>query len=260
MHGKENVDIKPNKIIQNSTSRKGAYFDKFVEEGYAGEMLLGDITAKEVADIFKISSAQVSRMYSAYIEDEETKTRREDWTTPKEAIKSLKSFKKFRDRYFKTEQGVKYETPDFQDKWVMSIQKNIDEGGNLMILSPPRHGKTELLIHFAIWQICKNPNVRIMWVGGNEDIAKNAVGSVLEHLDSNQQLIEDFCGPGVTFRPKSRSGKNWSQTAFSVSTRTVTGIKSPTMVAVGKGGKILSRDCDLIIADDIEDFGSTAQP
>ena len=260
MHGKENVDVKPNKIIQNSTSRKGAYFDKFVEEGYAGEMLLGDITAKEVADIFKISSAQVSRMYSAYIEDEETKTRREDWTTPKEAMKSLKSFKKFRDRYFKTEQGVKYETPDFQDKWVMAIQKNIEEGGNLMILSPPRHGKTELLIHFAIWQICKNPNVRIMWVGGNEDIAKNAVGSVLEHLDSNQQLIEDFCGPGVTFRPKSRSGKNWSQTAFSVSTRTVTGIKSPTMVAVGKGGKILSRDCDLIIADDIEDFGSTAQP
>ena len=40
-----------------------------------------------------------------------------------------------------------------------------------MILSPPRHGKTELLIHFAVWRICKNPNIRIMWVGGNEDIA-----------------------------------------------------------------------------------------
>ena len=53
--------------------------------------------------------------------------------------------------------------------------RNIENGGNLMILSPPRHGKTELLIHFAIWQICRNPNVRIMWVGGNEDIAKNAV-------------------------------------------------------------------------------------
>ena len=84
------------------------------------------------------------------------------------------------------------------------------------------------------------------------------LGSVLDHLDSNDKLIEDFCGPGASFRPKSRSGKNWSQTAFSVATRNVTGIKSPTMVAVGKGGKILSRDCDLIIADDIEDFGSTA--
>ena len=74
--------------------------------------------------------------------------------------------------------------------------QDIENGGNLMILSPPRHGKTELLIHFAIWQICKNPNVRIMWVGGNEDIAKNAVGSVLDHLDSNDKLIEEFCGPG----------------------------------------------------------------
>jgi hypothetical protein len=32
------------------------------------------------------------------------------------------------------------------------------------------------------------------------------------------------------------------------------------MVAVGKGGKILSRDCDIIIADDIEDHQTTMQP
>ena len=32
------------------------------------------------------------------------------------------------------------------------------------------------------------------------------------------------------------------------------------MIGIGKGGKILSRDCDLIIADDIEDHASTAQP
>ena len=245
---------------KNASSRKGEFYDQFLEDGYALEMLKGEMSAREVADLYQISPAQVSRMYAAFIEDKEIETQREDWTVPKAAIKSLEDFKEFRDRYFKTETGRKYETPDFQEKWVKSIAKNIDEGGNLMILSPPRHGKTELLIHFAIWQICKNPNVRIMWVGGNEDIAKNAVGSVLDHLDSNQKLIEEFCGPGQTFRPKSRSGKNWSQNAFSVATRNVTGIKSPTMVAVGKGGKILSRDCDLIIADDIEDFGSTAQP
>lgn len=250
----------PKKQKKNATSRKGEFYDQFLEDGYALEMLKGEMSAREVADLYQISPAQVSRMYAAFIEDKELETQREDWTVPKDAIKSLENFKKFRDRYFKTETGKKYETPDFQAKWVKSIARNIDDGGNLMILSPPRHGKTELLIHFAIWQICKNPNVRIMWVGGNEDIAKNAVGSVLDHLDSNDKLIEEFCGPGASFRPKSRSGKNWSQTAFSVATRNVTGIKSPTMVAVGKGGKILSRDCDLIIADDIEDFGSTAQP
>jgi len=99
-----------------------------------------------------------------------------------------------------------------------------------------------------------------MWVGGNEDIAKNAVSAVLDQLESNERLQEDFCEPGKSFKPDNRSGKMWASNQFTVGTRTVPGIKSPTMVAVGKGGKILSRDCDLIIADDIEDHQTTMQP
>ena len=99
-----------------------------------------------------------------------------------------------------------------------------------------------------------------MWVGGNEDIAKNAVSSVLDQLESNDRLKEDFCEPGKSFKPDNRSGKMWASNQFTVGTRTVPGIKSPTMVAVGKGGKILSRDCDIIIADDIEDHQTTMQP
>ena len=86
------------------------------------------------------------------------------------------------------------------------------------------------------------------------------MSSVIDTLESNQGLKEDFCGPGGSFKPKTRTGKSWSQNGFTVSTRTVHGIKSPTMIGIGKGGKILSRDCDLIIADDIEDHASTAQP
>ena len=199
-------------------------------------------------------------MFNAYKEDKQVVKAQENWVTPKEATASLQDFKEFRDRYFKTETGDPYETADFHEKWINSIIKAIDEGGEQMILSPPRHGKTDLLTHFAVWQICKNPNIRIMWVGGNEDIAKNAVGSVLDQLENNEQLIEEICGPGNKFQPKNRSGKSWSSGQFTVGTRTVTGIKSPTMVSVGKGGKILSRDCDLIIADDIEDHGTTIQP
>ena len=46
-----------------------------------------------------------------------------------------------------------------------------------------------------MYQICKNPNTRIMWVGGNEDIAKNALSAVLDVLDTNEELREDFCPP-----------------------------------------------------------------
>ena len=199
-------------------------------------------------------------MYAAYKEDKENFEAQKDWKMSEAAKQSLKDFKEFRDRYFKTETGDLYETADFHEKWINSIVDAIENGKQQMILSPPRHGKTDLLTHFAVWQICQNPNIRIMWVGGNEDIAKNAVGAVLDHLENNEQLNEEINGPGEKFQPKIRSGKSWSSGQFTIGTRTVTGIKSPTMVAVGKGGKILSRDCDLIIADDIEDHGTTIQP
>ena len=94
-------------------------------------------------------------MYNAYREDKQIIKAQENWETPEDVIESLKDFKDFRNRYFKTETGEPYETADFHEKWINSIIKAIEEGGEQMILSPPRHGKTDLLTHFAVWQICK---------------------------------------------------------------------------------------------------------
>ena len=241
-----------------STSR-GNDYPKFVEK-YAKKLEQKKLTQQQVADVMDLTRSVITKMYAAYLEDKKNYELQKDWKIAKSTVKSLQDFKEFRDRYFKTETGELYETADFHENWINSIVDAIDNGKQQMILSPPRHGKTDLLTHFAVWQICKNPNIRIMWVGGNEDIAKNAVGAVLDHLENNELLNEEINGPGEKFQPKIRSGKSWSSGQFTIGTRTVTGIKSPTMVAVGKGGKILSRDCDLIIADDIEDHGTTIQP
>src|SRR5210317_955796 len=238
---------------------RGEHYEDYVRD-YAEAVEKKLITKTEVAEFLGVSKPNVTKMHEAYLVDKDNLIKQKTWKTPKEALIALEKFEDFRDRYFQTETGDPYETADFHQNWIQSILQAIDEGGEQMILSPPRHGKTDLLTHFAVWQICKNPNVRIMWVGGNEEIAKNAVGAVVDHLEHNEKLIEDFCGPGQTFKPKNRSGKSWTSGQFTIATRTVTGIKSPTMVAVGKGGKILSRDCDLIIADDIEDHGTTIQP
>ena len=238
---------------------RGEHYEDYVRD-YAEAVQKKLITKTEVAEFLGVSKPNVTKMHEAYLVDKDNLIKQKTWKTPKEALIALEKFEDFRDRYFQTETGDPYETADFHKKWIQSILQAIDEGGEQMILSPPRHGKTDLLTHFAVWQICRNPNVRIMWVGGNEEIAKNAVGAVVDHLEHNEKLIEDFCGPGQTFKPKNRSGKSWTSGQFTIATRTVTGIKSPTMVAVGKGGKILSRDCDLIIADDIEDHGTTIQP
>jgi len=256
---KRSKEKKKKDFTTQMTVTRGEYYQDYIEN-FAAEVEQDLIAKTAVADIYGVNKSVVTKMHEAYLVDKDNLELQKEWETPDEAIKSLGKFEDFRDRYFQTETGDPYETADFHQKWIKSILKAIDEGGEQMILSPPRHGKTDLLTHFAVWQICRNTNVRIMWVGGNEEIAKNAVGSVVDHLEHNEKLIEDFCGPGKTFKPKSRSGKSWTSGQFTVANRTVTGIKSPTMVAVGKGGKILSRDCDLIIADDIEDHSTTIQP
>jgi len=251
---------KPVNEPKSATVRRGALYNKFKDEGYALDLINENINQQEVADALSCSTAHVSRMLAAYREDLQKDIQAKDWEVSDDAKQSLVDFVNFRDRYFLTEQGIAFETADFHNKWIKSINKALLEGGQQMILSPPRHGKTELLIHFVVWLICRNPNIRIMWVGGNEDIAKNSVSSVIDTLENNEKLKEDFCGPGGQFKPASRTGKSWSQNGFTVSTRTVSGIKSPTMIGIGRGGKILSRDCDIIIADDIEDHSSTMQP
>ena len=244
----------------NVQKRRGEVYEKLIEKDLGPLILKGDMEKKDAAKILGCSKAALSYAYAAWVEDMETKSKAESWTLPAKAEKSLRDFKKFRDRYFETETGEKYETPDFHIRWIESILEAIEHGKQQMILSPPRHGKTDLLIHFAVWLIIKNPNVRILWVGGNEEISKNAISSVIDQLENNELLNEELCPPGKSFKPASRTGKAWSQNGFTVGTRTVTGIKSPTMVGIGRGGKILSRDCDIIIADDIEDHGSTMQP
>ena len=252
-------DKKTKVTPKESATARGQHYEEFVKN-IAPLIDNRELTHQKAADKLEVSRTVVTKMYTAYLEDKQNFELQKDWKIAKETKKSLNDFKKFRDRYFKTETGDLYETADFHENWINSIVDAIQNGKQQMILSPPRHGKTDLLTHFAVWQICQNPNIRVMWVGGNEDIAKNAVGAVLDTLENNEALNEDFCGPGSKFQPKIRSGKSWSSSQFTVGTRTITGIKSPTMVAVGKGGKILSRDCDLIIADDIEDHGTTIQP
>ena len=260
------VDKKPINIERKSDEgdyasvRRGQHYRAFVSEGIAEQVATGDMAVVDAASLLGCTAATVSRMLAAYKIDVKNTIAAEDWELSEDAQAALENFSNFRQRYFRTELGKKYDTAEFHTNWINNIIDSIEHGKELLILSPPRHGKTELLIHFAVYQICKNPNVRIMWVGGNEDIAKNALSAVLDVLDTNEELQEDFCLPGTSFKPDNRSGKNWSQNQFTVGTRTVAGIKSPTMVAVGKGGKILSRDCDIIIADDIEDHQTTQQP
>lgn len=240
----------------------------FFEEGWDSRPFR---PVRECAARFEVDASTVTRWY-AWVRHREAQGSVEwvepvrgfpaaHWDLEESHIPALvKDFLWFRGEFFRDPRGRGYVTPGFQQRWLAALLAALVSGGRQVILSPPRHGKTELLIHVAVWLICRFPNIRVLWIGGNERIAQRSVGAVAQHLSSNEGLIEAFVGPGGAFRPGSKMGLGWSKTEFTVATRTVTGIKGATMTALGRGGTLLSLDADLIVADDIEDHGSVAQP
>ena len=122
--------------------RRGQYYTSFVKEGLAEAVANGDMTVVEAASLLGCTSATVSRMLAAFKIDSKNEVLAEDWELSKEAKRNLKNFSSFRNKYFATETGEKYETADFHENWINSILTAIDEGNELLILSTTIHGKT----------------------------------------------------------------------------------------------------------------------
>jgi len=251
--------------------------------GHFEELRLGRMTLDQVGRAQDVNRSQVKRAVDDYTAAELVKVAQGGWERSERttyllgldldmpdmldhdacqvwAKIAMERFMEFEGEYFELPEGTPYLREVFHKKWIMSVLMSIATGGYLQILSPPRHGKSELLIHFCIWLISRNPDIRIMWVGPNIDISTDMVGSVADNLMENERLIDDVLGPGIYFAPPKRgAGAIWKRTEFRVDCQR-SSRKGKTMVAVSRGKKVLSKDCDLIVCDDIEDFDSTVQP
>jgi hypothetical protein len=79
---------------------------------------------------------------------------------------------------------------------------------------------------------------------------------VKDILEANEDLIRDVLPPGELFDPGLKSSKPWSAKEIKVAQQSHIGAKSSTMLALGRTSKFLSRDMDIIIIDDMEDYDS----
>ncbi len=253
------------------STRRGDLYERFVEAGWLAlsKEHGGRLTDEELAAQFSeavgetVVRSTVTRWRLARAEDARLENERRDWRPGEESERAKADFRFFRERYFTVARGpMKGKPPattDFHLRWIGAIEQTMRDGGQLMILSPPRHGKSLLMAHFVIWQVVRDPDIAIIWVAGNENIARRFGSLVRDELEKNTRLIADFCGPGGGFKPSTRTGAQWRDDEFEVATRT-NPQPAPTFKAVGRGGRLLSMDADLIVADDLEDNKSTMQP
>lgn len=269
--------------------RQGIVFELLKNDPLTLEALLaGKVTASSVAVSMDVSTAAVTRAMQAILSERAIEAQRAEWTQswrvqamlPKEHMSELKvlgmaglheserfnelldhcirAYATFSRWYFKLE-GRRPLVKEFHLNWIRSIIVAWATGGKQLILSPPRHGKSEMLVRFVVWFICMDPNIRIGWFCASRDVAELMLGAVKDYLENSEQLIDDILPPGELFNPGLKSGRPWSRKEIKVAQCNHVGQKSSTLLALGLTSKFLSRDMDLIVIDDPEDFDSTQE-
>ena len=118
---------------------------------------------------------------------------------------------------------------------------------NILVLAPRFHAKSQCFtINYPIWEMYRNPNIRIIIVSANEDIAISFNRAIINNLENNHKLIDEL-GYLVPQYPK-----KWGEKAMIIKRTTME--KDPTIAAIGAGGKLISRRADIIIIDDLLDI------
>ena len=174
------------------------------------------------------------------------------------ATQMVVRFLAFEEKFFRLPDGTPWIRERFHKQWLIEIMLSYATGGYLQILAPPRHGKSEVFTHFAVWVIVRNPNIRILWFGPNEQIVEERVGKMKELLEM-PELVQATLAPGEFYAPPKRGpGVTWTKSKFVVACRTL-GITGNTVTGMGRGKKMLSMNADMIVCDDIEDYESTLQ-
>lgn len=151
-------------------------------------------------------------------------------------------------------------TDEILDKHNASHQREwCDTLGNeayrkLVIAAPRNHSKTTVFsINYPLWEIAKNPNVRILLVSAADTQSQSYLRQIKGVIERDQTYV-DFAGQ---LRPP--IPEKWTDKEI-ILARSRTDLKDPTISTVSVEGTILSKRADIIVCDDILNFENTRTP
>lgn len=165
------------------------------------------------------------------------------------------SFQEFRMTYFG------HSTPDLHMELVNIIEGATSLTTNL-VLWPPMHGKSTLLVDYCCYRIAMDPNVRILWISKSKDEAQKKMNRVLRRLrDPNMSdAIKRFqarFGPFYV-QNQEKEGKPWTMDYIQVYKATHDESEY-TLECKGWKSQIYGGRYDLVICDDCQDRKNLTQ-
>lgn len=131
----------------------------------------------------------------------------------------------------------------------------------LLLFAPIEHGKsTQLSIVRLIWELGRNPDIRIALISDTETKAKRWVSKVRISIEINERVREVF--PHLLPENRSGWGGSWTDEAIDVrrSKKAAFTEADHSLRAFGVGGPLGGSRFDLIVCDDLLDFANTRIP
>jgi hypothetical protein len=167
------------------------------------------------------------------------------------------SFATFRDRFLKNktfphQQNLVDMIEVGKPSWLHpSMKYEPGLANNRILLNiPPNHAKSmTITIDYVTWQVCKNPNFRVLIVSQTQRLAADFLYAIKQRLTHPQyEELQSAYAAGVGFRSKSAS---WQATRVTFGDELrESSEKDPNIEAVGIGGQIYGKRADMIIVDD----------
>ncbi len=262
-------------------ARRGDTFKIIDGNGMAQRMYDEELTAKEVAVLIDRTEAAVSRAYEAWLIVSAQQRLADKWEMepniaamfPVDLFEELKevglhmegseefealmfriefSFWQFEHRYFTIGSSqAKFEVYPFH---VITIREFIIAkvfAEKVLILTPPRHGKSEMVLRFMAWLIIMWPNIQVLWVAANMPLAKSMTSKLKGVFEHSKLLITETLPPGARYGDK--GAPTWTASEFILYTRTDHTLKSATFTAIGSTSTVAGRDVDFGGIDDLEE-------
>lgn len=114
-----------------------------------------------------------------------------------------------------------------------------------LILLPRGHLKSSIItVGYSLWQIAKDPTIRILIANATYDMAVTFLSQIKDHIRRNEKWIEMFGKLG-------ENTDKWAESSFTITRPESYQKKEPTATAFGIGGNLVSQHYDLIIMDDV---------
>ena len=133
------------------------------------------------------------------------------------------------------------ETQWYQEEWGHAL----DTGTRVVIIAPRNHGKTTFLVARAIWELGRDPDLRIKIVCASDAKAMERLWEIVQHLRNNPRVREVF--------PHLEPAEDAEWSKHKITVKRTARHRDASVEALGILSTVTGARCDLLIADDVVD-------